>query len=385
MNSVMEKIDNIYNIAILGAGPIGSLFAILLSRNYQNLEKILIIDNSKKIYDARSIALNYSSVQLLRNLEALPNLYADINHVHISQKNYLGKVLINNYDYELPLLGSVVMYTDLKDLLNHKLLNTGIKIIYSDKSEIIEQNHEYVKLKIDSKNIHTKLLIKSDGNGDYDIYKKYNQYAIVTKIRAKNNKKFWAWERFTNTSSIAVLPHPYENDTYSIIWCNSKEQTDHLMNMNIKDFSKNINDIFGTRLGRIEVDLKKYIFPLILKIKENILDGRIVSIGNAAQTIHPITGQGLNLGIRDVEYLNKYIRTWLYNTDENPHEILYEFSHKRNIDRNITIKITDILSRLFINRNKFMCNHLGCSMMMMDMFPFISYPLSKQMIWGFRL
>ncbi|AWD32626.1 2-octaprenyl-6-methoxyphenol hydroxylase [Candidatus Kinetoplastibacterium sorsogonicusi] len=383
--------QNKYSVVILGAGPIGSLFAIMLSKKCKKLEKILLISKKFTYDDKRILALNYGSVQTLNQFNVFPNIHSHIKNVHISYKNHLGRVLINNTDFQIPFLGSVISYKDLCNSLHKSLLNSKINIIYEDNVSIIEQNEKHVIINVNNKNIYSELLIKANGinvNENCisinDICREYNQYALITEIKSSYNKRYWAWERFTQLGPIAILPHPYKNGHFSVILCTSKNYSAYLLNLNKYDFSTTLNEIFGSRLGRLEVIDDKHIFPLYLKIKKNIIDGRIISIGNAAQTLHPIAGQGLNLGIRDVVYLVKYITPWLNEQEEFYNMALNIFNEKRKCDRNLTIKTTDILSKIFLNTDNFSQISLSFGMIMMSMITPISYPLSNHMVYGFR-
>src|SRR5690606_27662927 len=132
----------------------------------------------------------------------------------------------------------------------------------------------------------------------------YGQHALLTTVRASQPQSGWAYERFTENGPFAALPHPDAPDLYAIVWCNSPERSQSLAELPVEQFQTAMLHAFGERLGQLELVSKRHIFPLAFHAGPSRLSERLLAVGNAAQTLHPVAGQGLNLGLRDVAQLS---------------------------------------------------------------------------------
>jgi 2-octaprenyl-6-methoxyphenol hydroxylase len=126
-------------------------------------------------------------------------------------------------------------------------------------------------------------------------------------------------------------------------------------------------------------------FPLVLNLNEQPVSGRRVSIGNAAQTLHPVAGQGLNLGLRDAATLAFALRSWLPRATDDPVLALNRFEQLRKPDRTVTVHLTDLMSRAFTTGWPIVEHAAGLALLGMDMLPALRAPLARHLLQGMRI
>ncbi|WHL24856.1 MAG: FAD-dependent monooxygenase [Candidatus Blochmannia vicinus] len=176
----------------------------------------------------------------------------------------------------------------------------------------------------------------------------YQQIAVVSRITTEIPHFGRAFEKFTEHGPLAVLP--MSNNFSFLIWCISNKQQQEVSKWDKKKFSQELQNIFGWKLGKILNIETRYFYDLWLTRAQSHISHRLALVGNAAQNLHPIAGQGFNLGLRDIVVLSKIITQALYqNIDIGDYSVLNKYQKHRYLDQYRTIKITDGLVRLFSN------------------------------------
>lgn len=418
-----------HDILINGAGPVGSALALALGKK-TDPSRIAIIgnihdsavtkhkqppnNNSNTILpDPRTIALNHGSQVFLESIDAWPNNSAAISTVHVSQKGRLGRTLINNDDLDVARLGSVVNYDDLVNKLHQKIKQLGIEIIspnelnanqlnanefspndinpnkttpnkiISNHSEIMFQG-DYTQYTNGEKTITSPIAIQSTGIKPKGFSVNYKQDAVLVNIQVSNPKPGWAFERFTKHGPLAVLPHPLGKDFYAVVWCCPHDMANDLITISDAQFNQQLQNYFGQRLGTLRVVGPRNKFALNLHVGANLINSRTIAIGNAAQTIHPVAGQGLNLGLRDVAQLSISLGPWLSNNSLDIKTILQSFTQKRSTDRWLTIGITNTLPQIFNTKVSLMEHICGISLATIDLIPPLRNLLTRNLLQGLR-
>jgi 2-octaprenyl-6-methoxyphenol hydroxylase len=229
-----------------------------------------------------------------------------------------------------------------------------------------------------------RLAVQSDGMRPEGIERQYGQHAVLANVRASRPRPGWAYERFTRTGPLAALPHPQGPDLYSIVWCCGPEDADRLRGLPAAEFSRHLHEAFGERLGHFESVSRRSVFPLALHAGPSLINARCVAVGNAAQTLHPVAGQGLNLGLRDVAQLARNLAPWLTRPDADPQPFLMEFTRQRNPDRWLTMAITDFLPRAFSTGSGLVEHAAGAALLAMDLLPPLRNQLARQLLQGLR-
>lgn len=379
-----------FDLAICGAGPTGCALALLLAQYSPKPERIALIgrlpEGNQPLSDPRAIALNHGSRQLLQSINGWPNHSAPIETVHVSQRGYLGRTLIEARDMRVPTLGAVVSYDALIQQLHEAVAQSPIHFIQSDTpvSPRAAQPVHIQDPETQNSLLTTQLAIQSDGHQPKGLSRDYQQHAVLATIRASHPVYGRAYERFTRTGPFALLPHPQSKHHYALVWCLNPTQAEYHRTQPTKAFEKAIEQTFGPWLGCLELVSERFVFPLSLHAGAHSVASRIIAIGNAAQTMHPVAGQGLNLGLRDVAQLALALRPWLVQPDQDPSPMLDHFIQQRRPDRWLTIGVTDTLARIFTSPSSFVHHALGLGLLGLGFLDAPRRSFTRHLLQGFR-
>jgi 2-octaprenyl-6-methoxyphenol hydroxylase len=229
--------------------------------------------------------------------------------------------------------------------------------------------------------ITAKVLVQAEG-GIYgaqagkSLQRDYDQTAVVAHVTSSAPLVERAFERFTDEGPLALLP---QDDGYSMVWCMRPASSQALLALDDQDFLESLQLAFGMRVGRFVSISPRHAFPLGLNARP-AATARMVAIGNAAQTLHPVAGQGLNLGLRDATVLAR-----LLASDISP-QALVQFAQAREADRSTTIRVTDMLAQLFTSApgGAFSQSLLGASLGVLDLVSPARHLIAEHMMFGRR-
>src|SRR5690606_25457671 len=383
----MKNID--FDIAIIGAGPVGLALACALDKLPVRPTVALFQADHPVMHnptrDTRVLALNHGSRVFLEQLQGWPGQYASIETVHVSQKGRLGRTLITHTDFDVPALGYVVPYRAVHASLQQNVNNGHtLRLAGAPAAVANEPDNASASVTQNGRTYRARIVVQCDGAKPDTQLRDYNQHAIITSARAALPRPGWAWERFTREGPLAVLPHPVFADAQSIVWCTSPARARELLAADDARFSRALTEHFGDRLGPFSVLESRHIFPLALSVTKNTVNGRIVTIANAAQALHPVAGQGLNLGLRDVAGLLRALQPWLINPAQDPQPALAAFAGSRRADRGITRQLTDFMPRIFTTGNPLIEHACGLSLLALDLAPPLRRPLARHLLQGYR-
>lgn len=350
-------------IIVVGAGIVGTVQALLLAR--AGLDVTLVdagvaagLTDSNTDLNARTVALSYRSRELLDTQQLWPaDTGCPINTVHATERGKFGAVRLSATDFDLPALGYVVQNSVLENYLIECVQNTSnIELIQSASAELLSNASHSVAVKIKSKSgtatLEAALLIAADGTHstlraslgiEADTFD-YQQHAIVANLRCQRDHQNVAFERFTETGPLALLPLAHKQ--MAMVYTANSADNIEITNKSDKEFLSMVQQRFGGRLGRFEAIGKRVSFPLSLVQSARQTSGCAVLIGNSARTLHPVAGQGLNLALRDVVELASRVAGIKSNPGSLP-EVLTEFEKQRSSDQQSVVRQTDILARLF--------------------------------------
>ncbi|MBB1596257.1 UbiH/UbiF/VisC/COQ6 family ubiquinone biosynthesis hydroxylase [Achromobacter sp. UMC46] len=383
-----------FDIAILGAGPVGRVLALMLARVAPDPARIALLAGTAPapatpgagvpVADPRVLAMNHGSRVLLESLHAWPERSADIRNIHVSQRGRLGRTVIQNTDFGVPQLGSVVAYSGLLAKLDACVAACGVTVLSGPAAQVDRQDADGVLIQQGGDTLRCQVAVQSDGAGATDVRRDYGQHAVLTTAQATLPRRGWAWERFTAEGPLALLPHPQTPDAYSVVWCSAPERATELAALDNAAFSQALSAAFGDRLGRLSSQAPRHVFPLALAARRAQVQGRVAAIGNAAQTLHPVAGQGLNLGLRDAARLAQTLAGWLARPEASPTVLLAEFAKARQVDRFITAGLTDLMPRVFATRLAPVEHACGLALLGMDLASPLRAPLAQHLLQGFR-
>jgi 2-octaprenyl-6-methoxyphenol hydroxylase len=379
--------NNIVDIAICGAGPVGQTLALLLLNQGVKKSAILLLDaksEQETTADKRTIALSQGSGQILHSAGAWPIKATAIRQIHVSRKGQFGRTLIDSSEHQVPALGYVARYTDILAPLNDAIKNQGPELTFlrpAKVSTITETETHATLLLEDQRCFDAKIVVQAEGGVFSDQpagnrHVDYQQSAIIATVTASSPVAGRAFERFTDFGPLALLP---QEDGYALVWCVPPERAARLLALDDHSFLQELQREFGDRLGRFTHSTPRAAFALGLNAQTDAPVGRTVRIGNAAQTLHPVAGQGMNLGLRDALQLAKCL------SKEVSPAALQDFYHLRSADRNMTIRLTDRMAQIFTTAGTVLPQPLlGAGLGLIDLALPAKKWLAGQMMFGLR-
>lgn len=382
----MTPVD--FDLIICGGGPVGQSLAGLLVRRGIPASRIALIDlktPEQAERDPRTIALSFGSRQILEELGAWPAIEqaaTAIREIHVSRRGHFGRTLLDRRDYDLPALGYVARYGPISKALSDATAADGIHLFRP--AEVValaeEEDHVAISLK-DGRVLTARLAIQAEGGlfGEQQqkgLQRDYGQLAIIAQVHTDQPIAHRAFERFTDEGPLALLP---QDDGYALVWCVRPATGERLQALSDQDFLAALGQAFGQRLGRFVRISVRHAYPLGLNAHPAQAH-RVVAIGNASQTLHPVAGQGLNLGLRDARVLAGLL------TQAQTPEILQRFHQQRSTDRSLTIRLTDTMARIFASAPEGSLSQslLGLSLGAVDLLPPAKNWLAEQMMFGRR-
>ena len=385
-----------FDVVILGAGPVGSALALSLARKARDPSRIALMGPARHRsapagtglsastgIDPRCLALNHGSRVFLESLGAWPDTSAAIRYVHVSQRRRLGRVVISHEDLDVPRLGDVARYDDVLNALQNAVEASGVsRIAGRGMPRLVGP---YIECRHESGSVTAALAVQSDGARPAGVERRYGQHAVLGNVRVSRPRPGWAYERFTQSGPLAALPHPQGDDIYSVVWCCSPAQAEDLRGAHRAEFDRRLHEQFGDRLGEMESVSSVSVFPLALHAGPTRINPRCIAVGNAAQTLHPVAGQGLNLGLRDVAQLAQALSGWLLRPEMDPEPYCRAFTDKRRADRWLTMGVTDFLPRIFSTGNPLVEHASGAALLAMDLIPPLRNQLARQLLQGLRI
>ncbi|MCK7459462.1 2-octaprenyl-6-methoxyphenyl hydroxylase [Idiomarina aminovorans] len=345
------------DVAIAGGGLVGALTGLMLSQQRPDW-RIVVCEPRPDgpPADKRIIALAAASAQRLKSLGALDGIDSTpIKHIHISDRGFAGATELHAEHENVEALGRVVSASELVNNLylscrQQPNLNwcSGVRL------EQVTQQQEHIELSLDNgQPLLAKLLIGADGQNslvreqlrvESDVYD-YGQFGCIATLDLKQPLNGWAYERFTEAGPIALLP--MQNSQASLVWSFTEAQREAAEQWSDAEFLRHCQQAFGYRAGLFSGVSKRVFYPLILRRAKRSVHHRSVIIGNASHALHPIAGQGFNLGLRDTEVLCESLAT---TGDPGSFRALQRYEQNRERDYQAIIKLTDGLVRGFSNR-----------------------------------
>ena len=376
-------VDKDVDILIVGGGIIGATLMLALAPLGFRLCMIdtrALSFNTASHFDARSLALSPASIRILKQLgvwSKVEQASTAIRNIHISQEGQFGqaRLIADGADPLGSVLEMQALSQVLWSLIDHSHVVAPATLTQYDRTT------QTATLKTDLGErllIRSKLIVAADGSNSsmrkfckvQTKIKNYNQEAVVANIGLARAHQHWAYERFTKKGPIALLP--LSGKRSSLIWTQSPEDAQHLMLLTDNAFLQALQHTFGYRLGRFVSVGRRTSFPLReVTLAAQVVDG-VVFVGNAAHTLHPVAGQGFNLGLRDVAMLAECIAA----TGLSP-ETLQRYQALRHSDQSTILSLTDGLIQLFSNQFPGVSHARSLGLMALDNVSFLKRILTR--------
>ncbi|MDO3381329.1 2-octaprenyl-6-methoxyphenyl hydroxylase [Gilvimarinus algae] len=382
-----------YDLAIAGGGMVGASVALLCLRHNPHW-RIALIDprsgapeQSRPSFDARSTALSAGSMDCLETLglRAPLEAAAPITRVHVSDRGYLPGQVLSASDFGRAALGYVVR----NDALGRALLGAldacaGIDVL-QDSVALLRFGAEAAQLELASGElISARLVVVADG-ADSPLRERlgigveqsdYQQCAVIANIRSSLPHQQTAYERFTDTGPMALLPlaDPHES---ALVWTLPPELAAGLCAGSPEAFLGHLQRRFGHRLGRLRAVSERHAYPLVRREAREQVRSRLVLVGNAAHSLHPVAGQGFNLSLRDAQILAKSLSG---SVDPGCLSGLEAYCQQRRADQRLTSELTHRMVQLFTHKgwSAVTLRHLG--LLSLELVPGASAAFGRQMM-----
>ncbi|WP_347473265.1 2-octaprenyl-6-methoxyphenyl hydroxylase [Acinetobacter thermotolerans] len=368
-------------VIIVGGGMVGLSLSLMLAKTgiavklleaiqYPNYDDAnLALYHSS--FDARNSALSRRSVQIYQELglwDALQEHATPILEVNITEQGSFGKARLIAEQEKVESFGQVIENAWLgRVLLTQVKKEQLIELIDGVQVTSLTQDAELAYIEAqrgdETLKLQSKLVIAADGRDSFcrkalgigASVHDYDQVAIVTTVQTSKPHKHVGFERFSSLGPLALLPLPGEYRR-SVVWPVPKG-TEHewLGEENDQHFLNALQQTYGDRAGKFQKTGRRFSFPLSQVLAEKQAVGRVVLMGNAAHTIHPVAGQGFNLCMRDAYVLNRYLKEQLeQGNDLGDVQMLQDYEKSRLKDQQRVIKFCDSVVRGFSNQNPFL-------------------------------
>jgi 2-octaprenyl-6-methoxyphenol hydroxylase len=379
-----------YDIAIIGGGPVGAALALALRGSRLRVCVLEARAAGAASNDARALALSYGSRLLLERLGVWASIQdvSAIRTIHVSQKQSFGRALLRADELNVADLGYVLPYPALHGALDAVMQHSGITTIYGASVTRLDQHDGLAEIGYQlngtAHTLHTRLAVVADGGRLLaekfpPEVRDYGQTALITHITCSAPKADTAFERFTPQGPLALLPF---KEGYELVWTAPHQRAQEMLAWDDARFLQELHQHFGDRVGDFLSVGKCTCFPLGLRrAPRQTPMPHTVLIGNAAQTMHPVAGQGFNMGLRDAWELAQVL------LDTAPESVgseamLAAYCSSRRTDRESGIRFTDGLVRLFSNDLPMLGMGRAAALSMLDCLPFAKKFVAKRMMFG---
>ncbi|MGB7994629.1 MAG: 2-octaprenyl-6-methoxyphenyl hydroxylase [Photobacterium halotolerans] len=385
-----------YDVVIAGGAMTGASLALALNTLSQGNLRIAVVEavspeqTGHPGYDARSIAMSLGSVRLMEQLGLWSSLADDataISRIHVSDRGHPGLARMSASEYGISALGYVIELAQAGSVFLEQLSQrAAIDLFCPARIHTLHREQDVVSLQLSTgESLQASLLVAADGGvsgccaqlgiGHQSL--DFEQVAVIANVSTALSHQGEAFERFTPYGPLALLP--MSQGRSSLVWCISPQQQQEVMGWDDETFLAQLQAAFGWRMGKLIKTGQRFVYPLSLRQAERRVSHRFAVVGNAAQTLHPIAGQGFNLGLRDVVTLAEEVVAG-YQAGEDPGStaILSRFRQRREPDQTATVAMTTCLVKLFANEHWPLVAGRNAGLMAMSVMDTIKAPLMKR-------
>jgi 2-octaprenyl-6-methoxyphenol hydroxylase len=348
-----------FDVILAGGGLVGAALASGLAKAGRKVAVIEAAErsaNHQPSYDDRTLVINAASLNILKGLGLLPDSLTrmPVREIRITRAGGFGRLNLRAGDYQRELFGAVIVARELGNVMLEALSNqNGVTQICPARLETFNVDSDQVRMRLDTGDIHTaSLLVGSDGTNSmvrqiagiaserYD----YGQSAMIFNVQPGKARPDIAWERFTPQGPLAFLPQP--EGRLGTVWIDRSDKIDEAMTWDDQTLLTRLEQRFASDLGGFSNPGKRARYPLLRQRTPKPAADRVVLVGNAANSVHPVSAQGFNLGLRDVAGL---VETLDSHDDPGSHAALSNYVEARRHDQEATVRYTDTLARAFTN------------------------------------
>jgi 2-octaprenyl-6-methoxyphenol hydroxylase len=386
-----------YDVAIVGGGMVGATLALALADTRLRvilIEAVAVDDAAQPSFDDRTTALGNGARSVLHRLgvwEAIESRAAPIRQIHVSDAGHFGFARLRAEEHELSAFGYTVGNRHIGSALWRALQSRQrIELCCPARVAQVMLQSQMAQLRVldaakQERLIEARLVVAADGAnslvkqaaGIASQSSPYQQVAVVANVRSERPAQAVAYERFTPTGPLALLP--LHDGAYSVVWTLAAETAQAMKECSEAQYRRELQRSFGWRVGHFVQVGQRGSYPLALVQAQSIVGERVALIGNAAQALHPIAAQGFNLGLRDAAALAELIAD---ADDPGARELLAGFASRRQQDRAGMIAFTDRLVKLFCDQRGSVVAVRNLGLLLFDLSPTAKQAMSR-LSWGF--
>jgi len=398
---MMKSTDTDFDVVIVGGGMVGASLACALG---DTPLKVAVIEatpytaDTQPSFDTRTVALAYGSRQIFDSLELWDPITAlgvtPIKRIHVSDRGHAGTSHLDCQREDVEALGYVVetrvlgqvLHSAVQDLANVTLLCpaqvTGVDMQANRASINIQEG-------TNSRTLTGRLLVAADGGnslirnllGIRTFRMDYDQSAVIANVVIDRPHRNIAYERFTAEGPMALLPSrgtDGADNTYALVWTVRRAGREGVLKLDDETFLHQLQQRFGDRAGRFVRVSQRFVYPLGWMQSREHVRARLAVIGNAAHTLHPVAGQGFNLGLRDVAVLAQVVLDGVRNgRDPGSLSLLRDYARWRQRDHIQTALFTDGIVRTFSTRFAPVALARNIGLTLVDILPPLKHSLAR--------
>jgi 2-octaprenyl-6-methoxyphenol hydroxylase len=358
-----------YDLLIAGGGLAGSCLALALKDCGMQIAVIEAQSRAQRRDSAigdRALALAKGTVRLLEALnvwQGIAHSATPIEQIHVSDCGHFGKTRLSARQEGVDALGYVIVARYLEEHVADLIDRSGIEQFCPERITGLMPSTQQISVNIEdhhntTRHATARLIVGADG-GQSSVRRllhigqkvtEYSQSALVTIVKSELPNRSIAFERFTSSGPLALLP--LGGCRSAVIWSHRHEDSEELLALSDTEFISRLHQCFGYKLGELQLIAPRHAFPLTLVQAERMVANRAVLIGNAAHQLHPVAGQGFNLGLRDVGQLAEILQyRYAQSQDIGAADFLAKYAADRQRDQERVIGFTNSLVRLFSNNH----------------------------------
>lgn len=381
-----------HDVVIVGAGPVGGILALAIADADLDVVALDARSRGATLRRDRSLALSHGArliferLGIWSRLSAAKDAVTPIAAIDISQSGGFGMARLTAVEQELPALGYVVSYLALQAAIDAELARTRTAVRYESPVANVSGTPAHAAVQLEdaaADHVLARLAVVADGTGAAVSgiareRRDYGQVAVLAKVHMAAPHDGVAYERFTPRGPVALLP---EGDHYGLVWTMTPAEAERTLALDDAAFLARLARHFGARVGGFVRVHDRKSFPLALEFARPAAAGRRVLIGNAAQALHPIAGQGFNLGVRDAFELAQAINLCPRDT-LGERAMVAAYVSRRRVDRYAGIAFTHGLTHLFANDWPVLRWPRGLALTLLDALPPAKKAFTRAMLYG---
>jgi len=381
-----------HDVVIVGAGPVGATLALALAESDLDVVALDARAPGEAPRGDRSLALSHGARLLFERLGVWSALNATrgavtaITAIDVSQAGGFGTLRMDAREHDLPALGYVVSYLALQGALDAALARTRVAVRYGARARRVGGSPLSATVTLEdpaAAPLEARLAVAADGAGGLvdgiaRERRDYGQVAVVAKLWLDRPHGGVAFERFTAQGPVALLP---QQDHYGLVWTQTPHDAERSLALPDAQFLAQLARHFGSRVGGYTRVADRRMFPLALELAKPVVATRVAAVGNAAQALHPIAGQGFNLGLRDAWELAQVL---IHAKREaiGTRAMLERYARGRSVDRRVGVAFTNGLVNVF--GGAALRWPRGVGLAMLDALPPLKRAFTRAMLYGWR-